>query len=110
MESCSNDNRHYISRIRYRGIYYQLSSRQLFNNAYTWASQEERKEMDENKECKKPHYRQSGFTFVFTGFSFFMYASYIATEWIRLYVTFWVLVLIAAVYAAISSIQNERHK
>lgn len=82
----------------------------LFNNAYIWASQEERKQMDEHKECKKPHYRQSAFTFMFIGFIFLTYASYIATDWIWLYVTFWVLLLIAVVYAVVSTVQNERHK
>lgn len=42
----------------------------LFNNAYFWASREERKRMDENKESKGPHYRQSGFAFCSSGFSF----------------------------------------
>ena len=42
----------------------------LFNNAYFWASQKERKQMDEDKESKKPHYRQSGFAFMLIGFIF----------------------------------------
>ena len=82
----------------------------LFNNAYIWASQEERKHMDKDKERKKPHYRQSGFAFMFIGFIFFTYASYIATNWIWLHVTSWMFVLIAVVYAVVSSIQNKRHK
>lgn len=82
----------------------------LFNNAYIWASQEERKQMDENKELKKPYYRQSGTAFMLIGFILIMDAAYIATDWIWLYVTFWVFILIAIVYAVISSIQNERHK
>ena len=76
----------------------------LFNNAYIWASQEERKQMDEHKECKKPHYRQSAFTFMFIGFIFLTYASYIATDWIWMYVAFGALVLIAVSYAVVSSI------
>lgn len=82
----------------------------LFNNAYFGASQEERRQMDKNKESKKPHYRQSGLAFMFIGFIFFTYASYAATGWIWLYVTSWVFILIAVVYAVVSSIQNERHK
>lgn len=82
----------------------------LFNNAYLWASKEERRQMAEDKECKKPHYRQSGFAFMLIGFIFFVYAAYIAAGWIWLYAAFWVLVLIAAVYAVVSSIQNGRHK
>ncbi len=82
----------------------------LFNNAYIWASQEERKQMDEDKGCKRPYYRQSGFTFMFIGFVFFTYASYIATDWIWLHVISWVFVAITVVYAVVSSIQNRGHK
>lgn len=82
----------------------------LFNNAYIWASQEERKQMDENKERKKFHYRQSGVTFMLIGVVLFVYAVYTATDWIWLYAAFWVFVLIAIVYAVVSSIQNERLK
>ena len=82
----------------------------LFNNAYFWASQEERKQMDENKESKKPYYRQSGFAFMSIGFAFLAYAVYIATDWAFLHIAFWVFVSIAVVYAVVSSIQNKRHK
>ena len=82
----------------------------LFNNAYIWASKQERKQMDENKERKTPYYRQSGFAFIFIGFIFLTYASYIATDWMWMNVAFWALVLIAVSYAVVSSIQNERHK
>lgn len=82
----------------------------LFNNVYIWASKQERKQMDENKENKTLYYRQSGFAFIFIGFIFLAYAVYIATDWIWMYVAFWALVLIAVSYAVVSSIQNERHK
>ena len=82
----------------------------LFNNAYIWASQEERKQMDENKESKTLYYRQSGFAFIFIGFIFLAYAVYIATDWMWMYVAFGTLVLITVSYAVVSSIQNERHK
>ena len=82
----------------------------LFNNAYIWASKQERKQMDENKERKTPYYRQSGFAFIFIGFIFLAYAVYIATDWMWMNVAFWALVLIAVSYAVVSSIQNERHK
>ena len=42
----------------------------LFNNAYIWASKQERKQMDENKESKTLYYRQSGFAFILIGFIF----------------------------------------
>lgn len=91
--------------------YLQLKEKgYLFNNAYIWASQEERKQMDENKERKKPHYRQSGVAFMLIGFILIIYAAYIATDWIWLYVAFWVFILIAIIYAVVSSIQNELHK
>lgn len=82
----------------------------LFNNAYLWASKEERRQMDENKERKKPHYRQSGFTFLFLGTGFFALAIYSVTYWTWPYITFWSLMIIAAIYAVISSIQIERRK
>ncbi|MCI9120121.1 MAG: DUF3784 domain-containing protein [Oscillibacter sp.] len=82
----------------------------LFNNAYIWASKQERKQMDENKESKTLYYRQSGFAFILIGFIFLAYAVYIAADWMWMYVAFWVLVLIAVSYAVVSSIQNERHK
>ena len=81
----------------------------LFNNAYFWASQEERKQMDKNKENKKHHYRQSGFAFMFIGISFLVFAIYIATDWTWMYIAFWMFVIITVVYAVVSSIQIERH-
>lgn len=81
----------------------------LFNNAYFWASQEERKQMDKNKERKKTHYRQSGFTFIFIGISLLVFAIYIATDWTWMHITFWAFVIITVVYAVVSSIQIGRH-
>ena len=82
----------------------------LFNNAYVWASPEERKRMDENKESKKPHYRQSGFVFLFLGICCLIYAVYIITGRIWLSLLFWIFVIITLVYAVVSSVQIERHK
>lgn len=82
----------------------------LFNNAYFWASQEERKRMDESKESKRPHYRQSGFAFLFIGIICLMGAVYILTNWIWILVAFWISVIIAVVYAIVSAVQIERHK
>lgn len=82
----------------------------LFNNIYFWASQEERKQMDENKESKKPYYRQSGYIFVLIGIFFLADAVYIVTDWMWMGVAFWVLVMITVIYAVVSSIQNKRHK
>lgn len=82
----------------------------LFNNAYFWASQEERGQMDENRERKKPYYRQSGFAFMLVGISLLAFAVYIATDWTWMYIAFWVFAAIAVVYAVVSSVQIERHE
>ena len=89
--------------------YFQFKEKEyLFNNAYFWASQKERKRMDENKESKRPHYRQSGFAFMFIGFIFLTYAGNIATDWIWMSTASWAFVVIAVVCAIVSSVQNER--
>ena len=91
--------------------YFQFKEKgYLFNNAYLWASPEERKRMDENKESKKPHYRQSGFAFMFIGIFCLIIAIYIITDWMWMLVPFWLFVVISVVYAIRSSIQIERHK
>lgn len=82
----------------------------LFNNAYLWAAQEERKQMDKNKETKKTYYRQSGFAFIFIGLIFLIFAVYIVTDWMWMYIVFWTFVIIAVVYVVVSSVQIERHK
>lgn len=91
-----------ISSLQFKGKGY------LFNNAYFWASQEERKQMDQNKERKKPYYRQSGFAFVLIGVIFLIFAVYIVTEWMWIYIVLWVSVIIAVVYAVGSSVQLKR--
>lgn len=80
----------------------------LFNNAYIWASQEERKQMDKDKESKRSYYRQSGFTFAQIGIIFLIFAVYLVADWIWMYITFWVSVIIAVAYAVVSSIKIER--
>ena len=82
----------------------------LFNNAYIWASQEERKRMDHHKESKGPYYRQSGFAFMLIGAVCLMEAVYIATGWIGVSAAFWISVIIAVAYAIVSSVQIERHR
>lgn len=82
----------------------------LFNNAYFWASQEERRRMDEKKESKKPHYRQSGFAFMLIGLIFLIYAVYIITHWIWMLAALVLTIIIAVVYAVISSIKMEQQK
>ena len=82
----------------------------LFNNAYIWASQEERKRMDTNKESKRPYYRQSGFAFMFVGLSLLIFAVYAVTDWIGMYIAFWAFIILAVVYAVVSSVQIERRR
>ena len=78
----------------------------LFNNNY----QEERKTMDEDKERKKPYYRQSGFAFMFAGIVFLILAVGIYTQWVWLSIPCVLFAIIDLVYVIVSSIQIERHK
>ena len=80
----------------------------LFNNAYIWASQEERKQMDKDKESKRSYYRQSGFTFAQIGIIFLIFAVYLVADWIWMYVAFWASVIIAIAYAIVSFIKIEK--
>ena len=82
----------------------------LFNNAYIWASKEERRRMNENKESKKPHYRQSSVVFLLLGISFLAIAVYFATGWKWMYAVFGLAVIIAVVYAVVSSVKNEQRQ
>lgn len=91
--------------------YFQFKEKgYLFNNAYLWASKTQRKQMDENKESKKPHYRQSGFVFLLIGLSFLALAVYSVTDQAWSYIAFWSAMGAALVYAVVSSIRIERHK
>ena len=100
-----------LSMVTFLISYFQFKEKgYLFNNAYLWASPEERKRMDENKESKKPYYRQSGFAFMFIGIFCLIIAIYIITDWMWMLVPFWLFVVISVVYAIRSSIQIERHK
>ena len=82
----------------------------LFNNAYFWASQEERKRMDENKESKRPHYRQSGFAFLLIGLIFLIEAVHIATGWRWMFAVLILAVITAVVCAVVSSVLIERRQ
>ena len=82
----------------------------LLNNAYIWASKEERRKMDENKESKKPYYRQSGFAFLLLGISCLVLVACVAIGWKWLYAVFTLAVIIAVVYAVVSSVKIEQHQ
>ena len=77
----------------------------LFNNAYLYASKEERATMD-----KKPHYRQSAIVFLMIGIVFLLIAIsvFCINRWIR-YIAI-AVAIIAIIYAIVSSMMIERHK
>ena len=82
----------------------------LFNNAYLWASQAERKQMEENETVKRLYHRQSGFVFLFIGCIFMTNAARIATAWTWMSVAVWALIGTTVVYIIVSSVQIERYK
>ena len=78
----------------------------LFNNAYIYASKQERETMD-----KKPHYKQSGIVFALIGIIFLINAidMILQTSWLFYLVIG--IVIVAIAYAIISSVMIEkRHK
>ena len=77
----------------------------LFNNAYIYASKQERETMD-----KKPHYKQSGIVFVFIGIIFLINAidTILQTGWLNFFVRG--IAVIAIVYAIVSSVIIEKRK
>ncbi len=71
-----------------------------FNNAYLYASKEERAKMD-----KRPHYRQSAIVFLLLFLVFVAVGIYTLTA-IRWFLTLEVIIIFAAViYAIVSSIR-----
>ena len=77
----------------------------LFNNAYIYASKQERETMD-----KKPHYRQSAIVFLLIGVIFLLngVSVLLAANWIFFLVI--AIAIVAIVYAIVSSIAIERRK
>ena len=77
----------------------------LFNNAYLYASKEERATMD-----KKPHYRQSAVIFLMIGIIFLLNAmsSFWANSWFGYMAIF--VALIAIIYAIVSSVKIDTQK
>ena len=76
----------------------------LFNNAYIYASKQEREKMN-----KKPHYRQSAIVFLLLGIIFLLLALAVLLE------TYWIsfvgvaVVIITLIYAIVSSITIEKN-
>ena len=77
----------------------------LFNNAYIYASKQERETMD-----KKPHYRQSAIVFLMIGIIFLLngVSVLLAANWIFFLVI--AIAIVAIIYAIISSMAIERRK
>ncbi|MBQ3010223.1 MAG: DUF3784 domain-containing protein [Oscillospiraceae bacterium] len=74
----------------------------LFNNAYIWASKEERQRMD-----RRPHYRQSGVVFSLIGILFLLLALEVLLNAGWLLYVFWGVVILTVVYAVVSSIKTK---
>ena len=77
----------------------------LFNNAYLYASKQQRADMN-----KKPYYKQSGIIFIFIGLIFLLNTFQILLDSSWLFWLSMVVALVTIVYAIISSIQIERNK
>ena len=77
----------------------------LFNNAYIYASKQEREVMD-----KKPHYRQSGIVFIMIGIIFAINAAEILLKTGWLFYVVIAITVIAIIYAIASSIIIEQNK
>ncbi len=79
----------------------------LFNNAYLYASKEERRRMN-----KTPYYKQSKVVFILVGFTFLTVALQIALHWSDLFGITLILTITMLVYAIVSSVKiyrNSRH-
>ena len=76
----------------------------LFNNAYIYASKQEREKMN-----KKPYYRQSAIVFLLLGIIFLLLALAVLLE------AYWIsfvgvaVVIITLIYAIVSSITIEKN-
>lgn len=77
----------------------------LLNNAYIYASKQERKNMD-----KKPHYKQSGIIFVSIGMIFLIDAIDIILQTGWLFYLVIGVAIVAIVYAIVSSVMIEKRK
>jgi hypothetical protein len=77
----------------------------LFNNAYIYASKEERSKMN-----KKPHYRQSAIVFSLIGIVFLVIAATVLTGWNWLLPIVIVFAILLVAYAIVSSIIIERKR
>lgn len=75
----------------------------LFNNAWIYATEEERKNMN-----KKPHYRQTAIVFLLLGVVFVMNAVAILTGIDIFYPVAIGITIATVVFAVVSSVKTER--
>ena len=91
------------------GIIALISARQfaekdfLFNNAYIWATKEEREKLD-----KSPHYKQSAIVFALISAVFLVIGISILLQNYKIQLLEIPLILGALIYAFISSVRIER--
>ena len=76
----------------------------LFNNAYIYASKQEREKMN-----KKPYYRQSAIVFLLLGIVFLLLALAVLLEAHWIYFVGVAVVIITLIYAIVSSITIEKN-
>ena len=76
----------------------------LFNNAYIYASNQEREKMN-----KKPYYRQSAIVFLLFGIVFLLLALAVLLEAYWLFFVGVAVVIITIIYAIVSSITIEKN-
>ena len=77
----------------------------LFNNAYIYASKEMREKMD-----KKPHYRQSAIVFLLIGLIFLLNGFSVIFNSKLFFYAVIATVIIACIYAIVSSVMIEKNK
>lgn len=77
----------------------------LFNNAYLFASKEEREEMD-----KKSHYRQSAVIFLLIGIIFLLNTVQMIFNIGWLFYAVLAVTIAAVIYAVISTVKIEKKK
>lgn len=86
--------------------YFQFNEKgYLFNNAYIYASKQEKETMD-----KKPHYKQSGIIFLMLGIVFFISVIEILIETGWLMYIMISITIVAIIYAIVSSVIIERKR
>ena len=76
----------------------------LFNNAYIYASKQEREKMN-----KKPHYRQTAIVFLLLGLLFLLNALALLLEANWIFYVGVAIVIITLIYAIVSSITIEKN-